>query len=307
MIARALGLLALALSASAGQAAEPGPWTQVWADEFDGDRLDPARWSHAVDCGGGGNDERQCYVDSPDIVSVGGGLLKITAVRRKVTGLADPWVGPSAGTRTGDYASGKVLTRGKASWRYGRVEARARVPGGQGVWPAIWMMPEHDAHGAWPRSGEIDILETVNLGAPCPGCEGGRENRIFGTIHFAADAAGAHGQVSRSTVMPASADGFHVYAVDWSPEAIVWSVDGQPFARAAAADWKRPDQAAGAADPFGQPFHLILNLAFGGRWPEGANAGGVDETALPAVMEVDWVRVSQRRAAATPAPSPSGR
>ncbi|KSB91018.1 glucan endo-1,3-beta-D-glucosidase [Caulobacter vibrioides] len=309
-MARALGLAALAtlatLSLSSARAAEPGPWKQVWADEFDGDRLDPAKWSHAVDCGGGGNDERQCYVDSPDIVSVGGGLLRLKAVKRRVTGLADPWTGPSAGVKTGDYASGKILTRGKASWRYGRVEARARVPGGQGVWPAIWMMPEDDAYGAWPRSGEIDILETVNLGAPCPGCDGGRENRIFGTIHFAADTAGTHGQVSRSTAMPASADGFHVYAVEWSPRAIVWSVDGRPYATASAVDWKRADGQAGAA-PFDRPFHLILNLAFGGRWPEGANAGGVDEAALPAVMEVDWVRVSQRPAEPAATPSPSGR
>jgi len=273
--------------------ADQGAWKLVWSDEFDGDRLDDAKWTYAADCGGGGNEERQCYVVSPETVSVGGGVLKLTAIKRRTQGLANPWAGPTGPMKTGDYASGKILTKGKASWRYGRIEARARVPGGQGVWPAIWMMPERDAYGAWPKSGEIDILETVNLGAPCGSCEGGRENRIFGTIHFAGDAAGAHRQVSTAAPMPASPDGFHVYAVEWSPEAIVWFVDGQRYAEAKAAQWKRDDRNVPAA-PFDRPFHLILNLAFGGRWPESANAKGIDEGALPATMEVDWVRVSQK-------------
>ena len=274
------------------------PWTLVWSDEFDGDRLDETKWTYAADCGGGGNDERQCYVVSPETVAVGGGVLKLTALERKTRGLANPWAGPTGPMKTGDYASGKILTQGKASWRYGRVEARARAPGGQGVWPAIWMMPELSTYGGWPKSGEIDILETVNLGAPCPptgeACQEGRENRIFGTIHFAGDASGAHRQHGASTPMPTSVDGFHIYAVEWTPEAITWFVDDRQYAQAKAADWKRDDAEAGPA-PFDQPFHLILNLAFGGRWPEGANAKGVDETALPATMEVDWVRVSQRR------------
>jgi beta-glucanase (GH16 family) len=296
--ARTIGAMAgLALMLACNGVARADGWTLVWSDEFDGDRLDETKWTYAADCGGGGNDERQCYVVSPETVSVGGGVLKLTALKRKTTGLANPWAGPTGPMKTGDYASGKILTQGKASWRYGRVETRARVPGGQGVWPAIWMMPELSTYGGWPRSGEIDILETVNLGAPCAptgeACQDGRENRIFGTIHFAADASGAHRQHGASTPMPASADGFHVYAVEWTPEAITWFVDDRQYAQAKAADWKRDDGDVGAA-PFDQPFHLILNLAFGGRWPEGANAKGVDEAALPATMEVDWVRVSQR-------------
>ncbi len=284
---------ALLLSAAAVPAHAQGEWKLVWSDDFDGDRLDETKWTYAADCGGGGNDERQCYAVSPETVSVKDGVLRLTAIKRKTRGLANPWAGPTGPMKTGDYASGKILTQGKASWRYGRIEARARVPGGQGVWPAIWMMPELSTYGGWPRSGEIDILETVNLGAPCDGCEGGRENRVFGTIHFAGDAAGTHKQVSASTPMPPSPDGFHVYAVEWSAEAITWFVDGQKYAEAKAADWKRDDQAEGPS-PFDQPFHLILNLAFGGRWPEGANTKGIDEAALPATMEVDWVRVSQR-------------
>lgn len=272
-------------------------WTLVWSDEFNGTALDAAKWTPAADCGGGGNDERQCYVVSPETLSVKDGALRLTAIKRKTRGLANPWAGPTGPMKTGDYASGKIVTQGKFSWRYGRVEARARVPGGQGVWPAIWMMPELSLYGGWPRSGEIDILETVNLGAPCPpsgeACADGREDRVFGTIHFAADAAGTHKQVSASAPLPDSPDGFHVYALEWSPEAIIWFLDGREYARATPSDWKRDGQPVSAA-PFDQPFHLVINLAFGGRWPESANAKGIDESALPATLEVDWVRVSQR-------------
>ncbi len=283
---------AVLLAASPGVAAEQ-PWRLVWSDEFEGDQLDETRWTHAADCGGGGNDERQCYVVSQDTVSVRDGLLRLTAIKRRTRGLANPWAGPTGPMKTGDYASGKIVSQGKASWLYGRIEARARVPGGQGVWPAIWMMPETNAYGGWPRSGEIDILETINLGAPCDTCEGGRENRIFGTIHFGKGSGEAHRQHSGPFPMPSSADGFHVYAVEWSPGQIDWFVDGVRYFRATAEDWKPVDGEAGPA-PFDQPFHLILNLAFGGAWPEGANARGADEAALPATMEVDWVRVSQR-------------
>lgn len=283
---------AVLLAASPGVAAEL-PWRLVWSDEFEGDQLDETRWTHAADCGGGGNNERQCYVVSQDTVSVRDGLLRLTAIKRRTRGLANPWAGPTGPMKTGDYASGKIVSQGKASWLYGRIEARARVPGGQGVWPAIWMMPETNAYGGWPRSGEIDILETINLGAPCGTCEGGRENRIFGTIHFGKGSGEAHRQHSGPFPMPSSADGFHVYAVEWSPGQIDWFVDGVRYFRATAEDWKPVDGEARPA-PFDKPFHLILNLAFGGAWPEGANAKGVDEAALPATMEVDWVRVSQR-------------
>lgn len=296
MVARKrLALTALAatmLAASPGVAAEK-PWRLVWSDGFDGDRLDLSKWSYAVDCGGGGNNERQCYTDAPDIVTVRDGLLRLTTVKRPTTALANPWGPPDGPVKTGEFASGKILTKGKAAWRYGRIEARARVPGGQGVWPAIWMMPETSAYGGWPRSGEIDILETINLGAPCASCEGGRENRIFGTIHFGKGAGPEHRQWGGQTAPVPTSDGFHVYAVEWSPGRIDWFVDGVGYFTATAEDWKPVDGAA-RPDPFDQPFHLILNLAFGGAWPEGANAKGVDEVALPATMEVDWVRVSQR-------------
>lgn len=289
----ALTALAATLLAAAPGAASEKPWRLVWADEFDGAGLDLSKWSPAVDCGGGGNNERQCYSDAPDIVTVRDGVLRLTALKRPTTAIANPW-GPADGPmKTGAYASGKVLTQGKASWRYGRIEARARVPGGQGVWPAIWMMPETSAYGGWPKSGEIDILETINMGAPCAACEGGRENRIFGTINFGKGPGADHRQHSGPFPMPPSADGFHVYAVEWSPGQIDWFVDGVRYFRATAQDWKPVDGAATPA-PFDQPFHLILNLAFGGAWPEGEGAGGVDEAALPAMMEVDWVRVSQR-------------
>ncbi len=292
LLAFALAAFALAPFALATSAHAAEPWRLVWSDEFDGDHLDTAKWSYVVDCAGGGNDERQCYVDAPDIVAVKDGTLRITARKRPTTGPARFGGGPGP-TRTQDYASGRITTKGKASWRYGRFEARMRVPGGQGVWPAFWMMPETEAYGRWPRSGEIDILETINLGAACQTCADGKENRAFGTLHFAGDADGRHKQSGHNTPIPTSPDGFHVYAVEWSPEAIAWSIDGHEYARSTPADWKKTDAPEGSA-PFDQPFHIILNLAFGGRWPEGANAKGVDDAALPATLEVDWVRVSRK-------------
>lgn len=296
MVARkrlALTALAATLLAASPGAATEKPWRLVWFDGFDGDRLDLSKWSYAVDCGGGGNNERQCYTDAPDIVTVRDGTLRLSTVKRPTTALANPWGPPDGPVKTGDFASGKILTKGKAAWCYGRIEVRARVPGGQGVWPAIWMMPETSAYGGWPRSGEIDILETINLGAPCANCEAGRENRIFGTIHFGKGAGPEHRQWGGQTAPAPTSDGFHIYAVEWSPGRIDWFVDGVGYFTATAEDWKPVDGVAGSA-PFDQPFHLILNLAFGGAWPEGANAKGVDEAALPATMEVDWVRVSQR-------------
>jgi beta-glucanase (GH16 family) len=271
------------------------PWKLVWSDEFDGDRLDESKWTYAADCGGGGNDERQCYVVSPQTVSVKEGVLRLTAIKRRTRGAANPWAGPTGPMKTGDYASGKILTKGKASWRFGRIEARARVPGGQGVWPAIWMMPERGAYGGWPKSGEIDILETVNLGAPCGDLRG--RARKPGVRHdpLRGRPQRAHKQVRANTPIALPGVGRRLPRLCGR---MVGRGDHLVRRRPALCQAKAGRLEASTererAAPFDQPFHLILNLAFGGRWPEGANAKGVDEAALPATMEVDWVRVSQR-------------
>lgn len=242
----------------------PGPrGPLIWSDEFDGPGLDPARWSISRDCSGGGNHERQCYSDDPNNIEVANGLLRLTARARIAAG---PSLEPS-------FTSGRIETRGKASFRYGRIEIRARLPAGQGLWPAIWMLPEHDNYGPYPRSGEIDIAEAVNLGVACEACE----DRLHGAIHQGPDPA-ANTAVAGSTPLPAAGD-FHVFALDWGQDRLTWLLDGRPY------------HTAHGGLPFDQRFHLILNLAVGGPWAENSARGGVDGQAFPAELLIDWIRV----------------
>lgn len=292
-------LLAMLLAA-APLPPSPGPdWHLVWSDEFDAARIDPEKWTLARDCWGGGNAERQCYTDRDSNAAVRDGLLLITARRERFTGPAytvDQRTSPDRqGRATKPFTSARLDTRGKAAWRYGRIEVRARLPQGQGLWPAIWMLPEQNRFGAWAASGEIDIMEAVNLGEACrvgePGCVDGHEQGILGTLHFGG-VAPANRQRGATTAMPAPLDGFHVYALDWSPQAIRWSIDGVPYQSQHPGDWSTTASADPAA-PFDQPFHLVLNLAVGGHLPEGRNKGGVATAGFPKVMAVDWVRVWQ--------------
>lgn len=270
-------VLALGLATAGCASAAPAEgWRLIWSDEFEGAALDEEKWEIARDCWGGGNDERQCY--TPSALAVADGRLRITARREPGTAPVVPDQ-PDAEHGTLPYSSGKILTRGKAAWRYGRFEIRARAPVGQGLWPAFWMLPEGHGYGQGMPAGEIDIMEIVNPGSPCPDCEGERENRVWGAIHV-----GGEQRPGASAVVAGQpwAD-FHTYAVEWTPEGFTWLLDGRPYATAAA---------SGA--PFDRPYYLILNMAVGGRWPEGANAGGIDEAAFPAALEVDWVRVWRR-------------
>lgn len=272
-------------------------WSLVWADEFNGPTVDQARWNLVADCWGGGNNERQCYTARASNVSVENGVLVITAHRESYTGSAWPaaWAAtqpdPSA-QATREYTSGKLTTEGKASWLYGRFEMRARLPQGQGTWPAFWMMPEEAHYGGWPLSGEIDIMETVNLGVACPTCEAGGENSFLGTLHFGARPPG-NVYRNRETQFPAALDGqFHTYGVIWQPGRFTWTIDGVPFGSLVTGDWWTAASSAPQA-PFDRPFHLILNLAIGGNWPESTALGGVSTEGFPKRMEIDWVRVWQ--------------
>lgn len=263
-------LVALGLAAAA-------PGELIWSDEFDGAALSSLRWSSVDDCWGGGNDERQCY--TPGNVTVADGLLRITARRESHRGPAQPRRkgGPQV---TRAFTSGKIETRGKASFLYGRIEVRAKLPEGQGLWPAIWLLPEHDNYGPYPQSGEIDLAEAVNLGAHCRFCIRG-ERRVFGALHHGWSPESNH-QIGGDRPLPSTSDGFHVFVLDWTSRRMTWSVDGRRYFSTA------------TRRPFDQRFHLILNLAVGGRWPEAQNAGGVDTENLPAALLVDWVRVYRR-------------
>jgi beta-glucanase (GH16 family) len=280
--------------------AEEAGWQLVWSDDFSGTAIDRAKWDFDGDCWGGGNQERQCYTDRAENAHVEDGRLVITARKEAFTGPALPaHLRKSGDTRTATkpFTSARLVTRGRAAWRYGRIEVRARLPQGQGTWPAIWMLPETPAYGRWAASGEIDILEAVNLGTPCKTCPGGRESTILSTLHFGGP--WPDNAVNSSEMRtPAVLDGFHTFGIVWSPGLIAWTYDGQVFARKQAATWWSAHSSAPLA-PFDQPFHLILNLAIGGGLAEERGLGGVDETGFPKTLEIDWVRVWQCR----PAPS----
>ncbi|WP_235901104.1 glycoside hydrolase family 16 protein [Pontixanthobacter aquaemixtae] len=271
-------------------------WALVWSDEFEGAGIDPDKWGYDIDCWGGGNDERQCYTDSPANASIHDGKLVITARREESTGPAFPPHMRSSEQRqnaeaTKPYSSARMVTKGKAAWKYGWIEVRAKLPQGQGTWPAIWMLPEENAYGTWAASGEIDILEAVNLGVPCAECAGGKENTILGTLHFGGlwpDNKFASTEIAQ----PGSLDDFHTYAVVWSEGKFTWLVDGKIYAERSAEEWSSSGS-SGVNAPFDKPFHLILNFAVGGKLPEERGLGGVSPAGFPKEMEIDWVRVWQ--------------
>lgn len=220
----------------------PEGWTLVWFDEFDGDEIDLSKWSHDVDCWGGGNEERQCYTDRAENSKVSDGFLKITARKEWMRGSALPKrlrVTPEDQEKmtVQPFSSAKLVTEGKAQWLYGRIEARAKLPTGQGTWPAIWMLPAEDTYGAWAASGEIDIMEAVNLGASCKKCKGRIENRIHGTLHFGGEWP-QNVYKGQDTELPQTADGFHVFAVEWKEGEISWFVDGVKYSTLTSKSWR---------------------------------------------------------------------
>lgn len=301
----ALGLLALSSPVVSAQEA-PGPadspWRLVWADEFDGDSIDPERWNLEQDCWGGGNAERQCYTAFEENARIEDGKLVIEARLGEARGPALPAhlrAGASAeerqATTAQPFTSARLNTRDKGDWRYGRIEVRAQLPVGQGSWPAIWMLPTDEVYGGWAASGEIDILEAVNLGEPCRECRGDVENRVFGTLHYGGEWPENTYQ-NRETTLPPSENGeqdFHVFAVEWSEGRIEWFLDGESYGYLTQRRWRSSSEAARGRPfaPFDQRFHLILNLAVGGHLAEGRNVGGVRVEAFPQQFIVDWVRV----------------
>jgi beta-glucanase (GH16 family) len=232
----------------------------VWSDEFEGTALDPAKWK--VEQGGAwSNAELQFYTARPENVRLEGGQLVLEARREDFGG--------------NDYTSGRISTVGKASFTYGRMEARMKVPPGQGLWPAFWMLGDAIAKVGWPGCGEIDVVEVIG--------------RLPASVHGTVHGASFHGEggIHKAHDLPAGAvsDAWHVFAVEWDPGEIRWLVDDAPFHRVTPADLP-----AGQAWPFDRPFHLILNLAVGGTWPGDPD----DATPFPAQLRVDYVRVYQR-------------
>lgn len=279
-------------------------WALVWQDEFDGDALDRSRWTPEVSCWGGGNQERQCYLDREENVSVRDGYLYLQAHAETVSGPSVHMEHPDypGDTVSRRYSSGKVRTRDLASWTYGRIEGRMKLPSGQGAWPAFWMMPQYEVHGGWPLSGEIDIMEAINLGSDCSDC--GRrdiETRTSGALHFGLSPPDNQHVVKRRplTDQPGQ-DGrpheqFHTYAVEWGKGRIDWFVDGDRFYAVTSDQWftEAVDKTDDPNAPFNEAFYVMLNFALGGVWPESDNETGFDPDILPAQFVIDYVRVYQ--------------
>ncbi len=272
-------------------------WTMVWSDEFDGNKIDRTKWGFDVDCWGGGNGEHQCYTKSVRNADIENGKLVITARKEQTTGPALPAhsrfssATPEAKV-TRAFSSARLTTRGKASWLYGKFEFRARLPQGQGTWPAIWMLPEKYRYGSWAASGEIDIVEAVNLGVACAECPGGRENTILGTLHFGGQSPNNKQKGEEYRFEGALDEDFHTYSIKWYPDRIIWQIDGRTYAERNSNEWTTTGSSARGA-PFDQPFHLILNLAIGGGLAESRGVGGVRLDGYPKRMEIDWIRVYQ--------------
>jgi beta-glucanase (GH16 family) len=246
-----------------------GEYNLVWSDEFDGEALDAGVWNYNTGGNGWGNNEKQYYTDRTENIRVQNGMLEIEARKELYN--------------NNDYTSARIYSKGKKEFKYGRIEARIKFPGGKGTWPAFWTL---GSTGNWPNCGEIDIIEHV----------GSLDTRASFALHTAAK-NGSRGNNWSSVKYfdePLSGD-FHVYGVEWAQEeqegkdVIRFFVDGVQYAES----WE------GTIDdndtwPFNRAHYIILNLAIGG------NMGGQVDDAIfdiPRIMYVDWVRVYQREEA----------
>lgn len=249
-----LGAAALYLLGSLSAHAQT-TYQLVWADEFNGS-ISPS-WVFETGGGGWGNNEKQYYQRAN--ATVANGILQITARKENVGGYP--------------YTSSRMKTQGTKEFRYGKIEARMKLPLGQGLWPAFWMLGSNISTVGWPACGEIDVMEHINA-----------ENKVYGTVHW--DYNG-HAEYGGNTIT--SPDAYHVYTVEWEPTYIRWFVDGVKYHEI------NISNNAGGTEEFQRPFFLLLNLAVAGNWPGQT----VDESKLPATMFVDYVRVYQKTTAAT--------
>lgn len=232
----------------------------IWSDEFNYTGLpSPSKWNMETGGNGWGNNELQYYTDRESNAMVENGVLTITARKESFSGMA--------------YTSARITTQNKFDFKYGRIEARIKLPYGQGIWPAFWMLGANFNSIGWPACGEIDIMEMVG--------GDGRENTVHCTLHW--DNDGSKADYGESYTLPSGifADDFHVFSVEWDSQRIRGYVDNTEYFVA--------DITPAALSEFQRNFFIILNVAVGGVWP--GNPDGT--TTFPQTMEVDYVRVYQ--------------
>ena len=246
-------------------------WVLVWSDEFDtptpDNRPDPSKWTYEKGASGYGNQELQNYTDRVENASYtthkGLGCLKITALNDNYDGVA--------------YSSARIKTEGLFEQRYGRFEARLKLPYGPGLWPAFWMLGANYATDVWPKCGEIDIMEQLN-----------HDGIVYQTIHsHYKNDLGFTKPVPTKTVSYNKGQ-FNIFGIEWTPEALTFKVNGATTL--VYPNLHLADESVKKQWPFDTSFYLILNYALGGpgTWP-----GTITDSELPAKMEIDWVKVSQ--------------
>lgn len=228
----------------------------VWSDEFNGNYLDTNTWNYEIGTGswGWGNNEQQYYTDRN--IKVSNGTMKITAKREDYGGMK--------------YTSSRITTKNKKNFKYGKIEARIKMPKFKGVWPAFWMLGANQDSVGWPKCGEIDIVEAIN-----------DENLVYGTLHWFHD-PGNNNADSGSSVAVANRTEYHVYGVEWTADKLRWYVDGKVY--------RTMDVSNDSFSEVRKEYFVIFNMAIGGQWP----GYDIDETAFPATMEVDWVRAYKK-------------
>lgn len=236
----------------------------IWSDEFDYDGLpNSAKWSYDVGDHGWGNNELQYYSkENLKNARVENGILIIEAHANT--------------SHPKGYTSARLVSKEKAAWKYAYIEVKAKLPEGLGTWPAIWMLPEENTYGGWPKSGEIDIMEHVGFD---PG-------RVHGTVHTEAFNHSIGTQKGAQLQVDDFQSEFHIYAIDWREDMIDFFIDGVKY-------FTFENTGNGPKEwPFDHPFHLILNIAVGGNW---GGSKGVDANIWPQRMEVDYVRVFDKK------------
>ncbi len=239
----------------------------IWSDEFDGTSLNLGNWEYMIGNGdaygvpGWGNNEWEYYTSRPENIFVDNGVLNIVAREESYAGY--------------DYTSARIRSMNKADFLYGRLEASIKLPFGQGIWPAFWMLPTDSPYGGWAAGGEIDIVETVNMPWDA-----------HGTIHYGGGWPNNVHSGGSTSIGQLLSDAFHTYAIEWETDTIRWYLDGNLYHTETSSTWYSTGASHQEA-PFDVPFHFLLNVAVGGNWP-----GYPDHTTqFPQTMQVDWVRV----------------
>lgn len=268
----------------------PSGWKMIWNDEFTGNKLDTTKWNYQegflldendINTAGWGNQELEYY--TKDNVSVSDGNLNII-MKKQSKEFSQK--NDSTKKATAKYSSGKITTQNKFSVKYGRVDFRAKMPTGTGVWPAMWMLPNDSRYGSWPLSGEIDVFEG----------RGRTPDMVFGTLHYGAQWPN---NINTSDVFNMVQDGkkktgiadWHVYSVVWDAEIIKIYCDGKCYFKCTYGEWYSGSDRGNAYAPFDQRFYLILNLAAGGTFDSGYVP---DDSFTSGLMKVDYVRVYQK-------------